>query len=141
MPTQPEYTFETENSHGRLTLRGDWTVHTLARVQADLAGEAVADLSRLDVDASDAGRIDTAGAFVIDRFAQRAGADEVTLSGGDDKMNALLEQAKTLRPEPEHDVIPPRPHGVVDLLERPLKRPFTHASPQAGTPCCSRNRP
>ena len=104
----------------RLVLSGDWAVMTLASVEKPL-GELVengAAQGLSEVDLSALGRLDTAGAFVIDR-ALRALDGDAQLIGASEETASLLSQARTLATREEHapPVIEPG-HGFVDLLER-----------------------
>lgn len=104
----------------RLVLSGDWVVMRLAAVEEKLA--QLCDISAaqgLDqVDLSHIGRLDTAGAFVIDRTL-RALDGEPVLIGAREETAALLHQARTLATQEEHAPPVTEPgHGLVDLLER-----------------------
>ena len=117
MPDRPDFQFESEASPPQLTLSGDWTVHTIRDVSQRLAAVQKSDVKELQADCTDLGRLDTAGAFIIDRFACRAGAGEVKAVNASPQVSALLEQAASLRPE-EHEEKSKTEYGVVDLLER-----------------------
>ena len=99
MPDRPDFQFESEASPPQLTLSGDWTVHTIRDVSERLAAVQKSDVKELQADCTDLGRLDTAGAFIIDRFACRAGAGEVKAVNASPQVSALLEQAASLRPE------------------------------------------
>ena len=117
MPDRPDFQFESEASPPQLTLSGDWTVHTIRDVSERLAAAQKSDVKELQADCTDLGRLDTAGAFIIDRFACRAGAGEVKAVNASPQVSALLEQAASLRPE-EREEKSKTEYGVVDLLER-----------------------
>lgn len=117
MPDRPDFQFESEASPPQLTLSGDWTVHTIRDVSERLAAVQKSDVKELQADCTDLGRLDTAGAFIIDRFACRAGAGEVKAVNASPQVSALLEQAASLRPE-EREEKSKTEYGVVDLLER-----------------------
>ncbi len=117
MPDRPDFQFESEASPPQLTLSGDWTVHTIRDVSQRLAAVQKSDVKELQADCTDLGRLDTAGAFIIDRFACRAGAGEVKAVNASPQVSALLEQAASLRPE-EREEKSKTEYGVVDLLER-----------------------
>ncbi|WP_018147411.1 ABC transporter permease [Henriciella marina] len=124
MPDGPDFQFESDASRGRLTLSGAWTIHSIGKVSDKLAEISVSGIDVLEADCSDLERLDTAGAFIIDRFACRAGASEVKPVEASDKVAALLKQATELRPE-GGDETTKREFGVVDLLER-TGRAATH---------------
>ncbi len=118
MPVKPDYTFEASNGQGRLTIVGDWLVHTLGTIQPALSELEPGELSHLSVDASGLEKVDTAGAFLLDRFICSAGLEEADIEGGGPQVEALLEQAGALRPAPEDETPPQDTHGFIDLLER-----------------------
>nr|WP_233343284.1 ABC transporter permease [Hyphomonas sp. Mor2] len=103
----------------RLVLRGDWVVTALSDVDRALGNGALADGTTLtEVDVSELGSLDTAGAFLIDRTLREIGGDPA-LTGASVEVQALLQQARTLATQEEH--APPvieEGHGFVDLLER-----------------------
>ena len=117
MPVKPEYELTTDASRGRLSVCGDWTVHTIGKLSDRLASENMSGLDALEVDCAELGKLDTAGAFIIDRFACRSGAGKVDPVNASEQAAALLKQAGELRPEGE-DEPRKREFGVVDLLER-----------------------
>lgn len=118
MPVKPDYTYEASNGEGRLTIAGDWLVHTLGAVQSEIGELDPDNISQLTLKADGLQRLDTAGAFLLDRFACRAGIERITVEAGSEKTKALLEQARGLRPSPEDETLPRTTFGVVDLLER-----------------------
>lgn len=103
----------------RLVLRGDWVVTALADVDQKLRHEALADSAALaELDVSELGSLDTAGAFLIDRTLRDLGGNPA-LTGCTDEVQSLLQQARTLATQEEHaPPIPEEGHGFVDLLER-----------------------
>lgn len=118
MSVPPRYEFELTDRKASLVLEGDWTVHTLARVQPELAQLETGPASGLALDLSGVDRFDTAAAFLIDRIACLGGIDTLEITGGSEGMRQLLDQARVLRPKPEEE-IPEEAHlGLVDLLER-----------------------
>lgn len=110
----------TGGDHPRLVLAGDWVVMSLASVEEALRDftEKAAMAGPREVDVSGLGRLDTAGAFLIDR-TMRAFATDPELVGASAETTSLLQQARTLATQEEH--APPvkeHGHGFVDLLER-----------------------
>ncbi|MCR9077653.1 MAG: ABC transporter permease [Hyphomonadaceae bacterium] len=103
----------------RLVLRGDWVVTALADVDRELRdGPFSTDLMVTELDLSELGGLDTAGAFLIDRTLRTLGGDPALL-GASEEAQSLLHQARTLATQEEH--APPvveEGHGFVDLLER-----------------------
>ena len=118
MSADPKYTFQTENGHGVLTLEGDWTVHTLQLVLPDFNQIDVSGATTLRADLADAGRLDTAGAMLLDSLADRVGLESLDVTGASEQSLALLEQAASLRPGEEKPAPPKTHYGFMDLLER-----------------------
>lgn len=118
MSDDPEYTYEIEGERGVLTLKGDWIVHTLGRVEQALASLDLGGVSSLETDLTNIGQLDTAGAFLIDRTASQSGLESSQTKGASQQATSLLEQARSLRPPPEQHGSRSEPHGFVDLLER-----------------------
>ena len=117
MPDGPDFQFESDASRGRLILSGAWTIHSIRNVSEKLAEVSVSGIDVLEADCENLERLDTAGAFIIDRFACMAGASEIKPVEASDQVAALLKQATELRPE-GGDETTKREFGVVDLLER-----------------------
>ncbi|MEE2879249.1 MAG: ABC transporter permease [Pseudomonadota bacterium] len=118
MSEQPRYEFQLTDGTATLSIAGDWTVHTLGKIQPELVKLDLGDASKLVLDMQDAARFDTAAAFLLDRIAcvnGLGGVEPVNASGGQVQ---LLEQASALRPAPEDEEETGELHGVVDLLER-----------------------
>ena len=118
MPETPTCQFDVRDGEGFLRLEGDWTVHTLDQVEPAVSALDVRGLNALHADLSGVGRLDTAGAFLIDRLACRAGVEEVSVEGGSEGARELIHQAAGLRPPPERDTQPRQDFGLVGLLER-----------------------
>ncbi|HAY05910.1 MAG TPA: ABC transporter permease [Hyphomonas sp.] len=97
-----------------LRLSGDWTVATLHGVEAAFAAVTLPVGARIDV--SGLGRIDTAGAFVVDRAMRKAGLGEGALQGVHASAASLIAQVHKVS-DPQ-EVKPKAPHGLVDVLER-----------------------
>ncbi len=102
-----------------LALRGDWTVDTIASLEADLRVAAVRLAPGSLVDVAGLGRLDVAGAYLIDRtFRESPGGEAARIAIRGEHAHALrlLEAARTSAaapaPPPEH------PRGFVGLLEQ-----------------------
>lgn len=119
MATAAAFDFQ-ENGRGPvLALKGDWTVDTIADLEADLRALA----SRLKpgavVDVGELGRMDVAGAFLIDRTFRESPAGDKTriaIRGQHEYAMHLLAAARKAAAEPAE-----RPHGTpgfVGFLER-----------------------
>ena len=99
-----------------LTISGDWTVFTVALVeeklrQAKIAPDAVLDVSGL-------GRIDTSGAYLIDRaFGALDGIDDpIDIRGEHPSIVRVLGRVRKASPASPPD--PPRVPGLIALLDR-----------------------
>ena len=89
--TAPSFTLE-ESDEGRvLRLCGDWTVATINQLDAQL--RAVSGPAPTSLDVSDLGRLDTSGAYLIDRTLRQTGAaSPPALLGQHASVQSLLEQ-------------------------------------------------
>jgi phospholipid/cholesterol/gamma-HCH transport system permease protein len=100
-----------------LALRGDWTVDTISNVEADLRALDGRLKPGAGVDVSKLGRIDMAGAYLVDRTIRTRGdQSEVAVRGDHANAKRLFEAARKATAEP-----PPLPehlHGWKGLLER-----------------------
>ena len=102
-----------------LILRGDWTAQTLIACERALAAETAATSGRLRFDLANLGRIDTAGAWLIQREIQAREAAGVALevTGATEAVATLL--ATVTRNDVEHPSIePPYVNPVVAMIER-----------------------
>jgi|CXWL01.1.fsa_nt_gi phospholipid/cholesterol/gamma-HCH transport system permease protein len=102
-----------------LALRGDWTVDTIAGLEADLRALSERLLPGVVVDVGKLGRLDVAGAYLIDRTFREAPAGEharIAVRGEHGNAKRLLEAARKsavpTAPPPDHPV------GFVGLLEQ-----------------------
>lgn len=113
-PVDPGFALEKSGEETILRLRGDWTVSTLQTVERDFAALSLPSGTAIDV--TDLGRIDTAGAFLIDRLVRASGEAAPRLVGNHAAAASLIAQVHAV----SDPVEPPKrpPHGLVDLLER-----------------------
>jgi len=119
MAAEAAFDFREEERAPVLALRGDWTVDTIAGVD-----EALRDLSRrlrpgAVVDVGDLGRIDVAGAYLIDRTFRESPAGErerVPVRGKHDHALSLLAAARKAASAPAEE--PTGPQGFVGFLEK-----------------------
>ena len=98
-----------------LALRGDWTVDTIAAAEADMRALEERLTTSAIIDVSHLGRIDMAGAYLIDRTL-RSGENPVTLRGDHATAARLLETARKATPEEAQP--PDQLHGWRRLLDR-----------------------
>lgn len=110
-----------EGAQPRLVLRGAWVVTTLASVESELRNltKEFGSEPLIQLDLSGLERLDTAGAYLIDRTLREFADGTPELIGADASALALLTQARDLATREEQ--APPvhqEGHGFVDLLER-----------------------
>ncbi|MBU4568135.1 MAG: STAS domain-containing protein, partial [Alphaproteobacteria bacterium] len=113
-PVAPGFALEKSDEESILRLTGDWTVATLHTIEHEIAALTLAPGVRIDV--SGLGRLDTAGAFLIDRLLRAAGSWPPRLIGEHPSATSLLEQVHA-GPDPVA-AVPAKSFGVIDLLER-----------------------
>lgn len=119
--TAPEFNLLSHGDRAILSVRGDWTIATLAEVYEALqaAIEEPVYGAPPTVEAEHLGQLDTAGALLID-FALRAlSPDAPSYEQVTPQARALLTQARTLATQEEN--APPvteEGHGLIDMLER-----------------------
>lgn len=111
--TAPGFALEESDEQTTLRLTGDWTVMTVDALDEDLR-RLHAD-HPLRVDVSGLGRVDTAGAYLIDRVL-RAGPEGSALAGEHPVATHLIEQVHRVS-EPVPAVRKPD-RGFTALLER-----------------------
>lgn len=108
-----------ENGRGPvLLLQGDWTVDTIAGLEAQLRAIAERLKPGAAVDVSGLGRMDVAGAFLVDRTfrASPAGSARIAIRGQHPNATQLLAAARAAAvPAPEK---PSGPRGVAGFLDR-----------------------
>lgn len=109
----PGFALEQSDEETILRITGDWTVMTIHRLDDDLRGLHMGRPLRVDV--GGLGRIDTAGAFVIDRTL-RSAPEGSGLIGEHPVAQRLLDQVhRVSEPAP---VARPQERGFMALLER-----------------------
>ena len=117
----PEFDLALEGGRPVLRLRGDWLITSISRVDADLRAalaQVVSDQPPM-IEAGALGRLDTAGAFLIDWAARSLHPQDAHLQDATNAAAALLRQARTLATQEEHAPPQAQPgHGFIDLLER-----------------------
>ena len=101
-----------------LALRGDWTVDTIAGLERDLHDVSQKLKSGAVVDVAKLGRLDVAGAYIVDRTFRQgpAGDARIAIRGSHTNAQRLLETVRKAAaapaPAPEHL------HGWTGLLDR-----------------------
>lgn len=99
-----------------LSIAGDWTVWTVASVEEQLRKTRIPLDAILDVSALE--RIDTSGAYLIDRaFGALEGIDDpIAIQGDHPSIERVLGRVRIASPAAPPD--PVRPPGLIALLER-----------------------
>ncbi|MCV0398125.1 MAG: ABC transporter permease [Rhizobiaceae bacterium] len=90
--TAPRLDAQERDGQLMLALSGDWTTRTVSTVDAELRRLAEERRGGVHVDLSRLGRIDTAGAWLIERFVAKLSAEggHVTVEGADASAQVLL---------------------------------------------------
>ena len=119
MTKTPSYDIRAEGDETVFAPAGSWIVTMIGKLNSDLKRETAGE-GRFSVDLSGVEKLDTAGAYLIDRTAAKLGGDDYEISDTDDKKSALMDQARELRHAADEEAPPPRKRdfGVIDLLER-----------------------
>lgn len=116
-PSSTRFQVETA-ADGRqvLSIAGEWTIWTVARVEEQLRNSKIAYDAILDV--SELGRIDTSGAYLIDRTlgALEGIDDPIEIRGEHPSIGRLLGKVRKASPAAPPD--PVRPPGIIALLDR-----------------------
>lgn len=113
-PFPPGFALDKSGEETILRLRGDWTVATLHYVERELSGVRLP--SGAGIDVSGLGRIDTAGAFLIDRLVREGGETPPRLIGEHASAASLIAQVHAV----SDPAAPPKvtPNGLIEMLER-----------------------
>lgn len=115
----PEFALDESDEAPRLRISGDWTVSTVQSV--DEALRALKATGPVILDLSNLGKIDTAGAFVLDRTLRTFGGSAGTV-GDHTVAESVLAQVHAAHAPPTQ--ANKADHGLVDMLER-TGRSFT----------------
>ncbi len=104
-----EYTIEEAGGRATVVITGPMVVSSVGRIDPELRdiGDSIQ-----TIDISEVSRIDTVGAWILYRFAQRTGADIV---GGSEKAEVLLDAVE--RAESEAPIAPPRKRNAKQITE------------------------
>lgn len=99
-----------------LSVAGEWTIWTIARVENDLRASKVRHDATLDVTRLE--RIDTSGAYLIDRAlgALQGNDNPIPIRGKHPSVERLLAEVRRASPAAPPDPI--RPPGFIALLDR-----------------------
>lgn len=113
-PVAPGFALEQSGEDAILRLRGDWTVATLHTVEREFSAATLPAGAGIDVSAL--GRLDTAGAFLIDRMVRASGQASPRLIGVHASAASLIAQIHAV----SGPVDPPnaKPQGFIEVLER-----------------------
>lgn len=118
MAAEAAFDFREDDRAPVLTLRGDWTVDTIAQVEARVAEIAARLRPGAAVDVSQLGRFDVAGAYLVDRtFRDSPAGEESRIAIRGQHVNALrlLQAARKAHAAPGEK--PARLTGVIGGLD------------------------
>jgi phospholipid/cholesterol/gamma-HCH transport system permease protein len=118
MAAEAAFDFREEGRAPIWVLRGDWTVDTIAGLETALADVAQRLGPGAVVDVGNLGRIDVAGAYVIDRTIRESSAgqnERIAVRGKHDQALSLLAAARKAAAEPAPE--PEGPKGFVGFLD------------------------
>ncbi|HRP10806.1 MAG TPA: ABC transporter permease, partial [Terricaulis sp.] len=101
-----------------LSLRGDWTVDTIASLELEMRALAAKLVPGAALDVSKLGRFDVAGAYLVDRTFRDgpAGSERIAVRGAHENALALLAAARKSAVQPAPP--PERTHGLQGFFER-----------------------
>lgn len=119
MAAQAAFDFREEDRAPVLALSGDWTVDTISGLEADLAVVAARLRPGAVVDVAELGRMDVAGAYLLDRTFRDSplgGTTRIAIRGRHEKAMRLLETAR--KAYAGALVEPDRPRGLKGFLEQ-----------------------
>jgi phospholipid/cholesterol/gamma-HCH transport system permease protein len=112
---QATFDVRVEGRERILALGGDWTVWTVGDVDAGLRALSESQSGAFTIDVSRLGRMDVAGAWLVERTA-RAGDKPLTLRGAHDAAHRLLATTHAAARGTPH---PPEPLvGIIAVLDR-----------------------
>ena len=94
MAAEAAFDFRDDDRAPVLALSGDWTVDTIAAFERDLAALGARLKPGAVVDVSKLGRLDVAGAYLIDRTFRESGADKIAIRGQHETAKQLLQTAR-----------------------------------------------
>ncbi|MBC7769233.1 MAG: MlaE family lipid ABC transporter permease subunit [Phycisphaerales bacterium] len=118
MAAEAAFDFREDDRAPVLALRGDWTVDTIASLEAELSALAQRLKPGAVVDVGELGRFDVAGAYLVDRTLRGGAAGEETriaIRGQHINALRLLQAARKAAAPPAPP--PERLKGVVGLLD------------------------
>ena len=110
-----------EGAGAVLALKGDWTLENVPALDAPLRALSERIPAGTPVDVAGLGRMDVAGAYLVDRTIRASGDRPVALRGEHAGARRLLEVARASAQPCE--TAPKHPHGVMDLVDRTGRRP------------------
>lgn len=100
-----------------LALRGDWTVDTIASLEADLRALASRLTAGAALDVAQLGRMDVAGAYLIDRTFREGPAPSDRIAVRGEHVNALRLLAAARKSAVAPADVPAGPRGWIGFLE------------------------
>lgn len=116
-PTTPQFEIVTRDGISVLSVSGDWTVHTISLVDAGLRPIINGDEPKpTQLDVSQLGDMDTAGAYIVARAFGVDGAATIDLRGDHHSVARLLKEVSKYAQLCGQEPIPQQP--INEILER-----------------------
>ena len=116
MAAEAAFDYRDDDRAPVLALRGDWTVDTIAGLERELSALTARLKPGAVVDVAKLGRMDVAGAYLIDRtFRESPAGDKIAIRGEHANAMQLLQTARRAYPGPLE--APPHLHGFKGFLE------------------------
>ena len=103
----------------KCTLSGPWTTRTIGAVDRQMRAIEMKRPPRLEIDLTHVGRMDTAGAWVVERLvsASRTAGAHVRVIGQDDAGSTLMEAVEPAT-KPDDTPPPTQPFFLIRFLEQ-----------------------
>lgn len=117
---QPTVESHAENGVLRVVLSGNWTTHRVGPVDRQMrALESQKGVERVEIDVSQMGRMDTAGAWMLERLTSAFEARDIktSVTGASKEDTILLDAVEPAAEIKEDTAKPPRPFFVIRWLE------------------------
>ena len=116
MAAGSEWLAETRTGDGlEIRLSGDWTIDNADRIDAGIAGSATAPAGTTVIDVSLVGRMDTTGAWLVEKIRRRLTTPDVTVEilGAQPNHQVLIDRLHALTGEPAPE---PTRYSALSLL-------------------------
>lgn len=117
---QPAVAAQTDNGVMRIVLTGNWTTHRVGPIDREMRQlEASNGFQKAEIDLSQMGRMDTAGAWMLDRLATafQSRKIEIALIGASKEDSILLDAVEPAAEKKDDGEPQPQPLFVIRWLE------------------------